>query len=154
MSTNRSKSRKKSPWDDLSDITVIQEYLQMHYVARYEQRHPKIKDSGEAELINSFQPNKCPFCETTDFIKIGFDANGIRRYKCKCGKTFKATTGTIFDSRRIPICEWIEYCLNIFRYVSLNADSWNNRNAMSTSKYWLEKLFLTLENSQNALVLS
>ena len=25
---------------------------------------------------------------------------------------------------------------------------------MSTSKYWLEKLFLTLENSQNALVLS
>ena len=68
MSTNRSKSRKKSPWDDLSDITVIQEYLQMHYVARYEQRHPKIKDSGEAELINSFQPNKCPFCETTDFI--------------------------------------------------------------------------------------
>ena len=91
MSTNRSKSRKKSPWDDLSDITVIQEYLQMHYVARYEQRHPKIKDSGEAELINSFQPNKCPFCETTDFIKIGFDANGIRRYKCKCGKTFKPT---------------------------------------------------------------
>ena len=154
MSTNRSKSRKKTPWDDLSDITVIQEYLQMHYVARYEQRHPKIKDSGEAELINSFQPNKCPFCETTDFIKIGFDANGIRRYKCKCGKTFKPTTGTIFDSRRIPICEWIEYCLNIFRYVSLNADSWNNRNAMSTSKYWLEKLFLTLENSQNALVLS
>ena len=75
----------------------------MHYVARYEQRHPKIKDSGEAELINSFQPNKCPFCETTDFIKIGFDANGIRRYKCKCGKTFKPTTGTIFDSRRIPM---------------------------------------------------
>jgi len=44
--------------------------------------------------------------------------------------------------------------LNIFRYVSLNADSWNNRNAISTSKYWLEKLFLTLENSQNNVVLS
>lgn len=47
-----------------------------------------------------------------------------------------------------------EYCLYIFRYVSLNADSWNNRNAISTSKYWLEKLFLTLENSQNDIVLS
>lgn len=69
-------------------------------------------------------------------------------------KTFKPTTGTIFDSRRIPICEWIEYCLNIFRYVSLNADSWNNRNAISASKYWLEKLFLTLENSQNNVILS
>ena len=69
MSTNRSKSRKKSPWDDLSDITVIQEYLQMHYVARYEQRHPKIKDSGEAELINSFQPNKCPFAKQRTLLK-------------------------------------------------------------------------------------
>lgn len=45
-------------------------------------------------------------------------------------------------------------CLNIFRYISLNADSWNNRNAISTSKYWLEKLFLTLENSQKSIVLS
>ena len=44
--------------------------------------------------------------------------------------------------------------MNIFRYVSLNADSWNNRNAISTSKYWLEKLFFTLENSQNNVVLS
>lgn len=44
--------------------------------------------------------------------------------------------------------------MNIFRYVSLNADSWNNRNAISTSKYWLEKLFLTLENSQNNVILS
>jgi hypothetical protein len=66
----------------------------------------------------------------------------------------KPTTGKIFDSRKIGICEWIEYCLNIFRYVSLNADSWNNRNAISTSKYWLEKLFLTLENSQSNVVLS
>ena len=36
----------------------------------------------------------------------------------------------------------------------MNADSWNNRNAISTSKYWLEKLFLILENSQNDVVLS
>ena len=36
----------------------------------------------------------------------------------------------------------------------MNADSWNNRNVISTSKYWLEKLFLTLENSQKDVVLS
>ena len=47
----------------------------------------------------------------------------------------------------------MEYCHNIFRYVSLNADSWNNRNAFSTSKYWLETLFLTLEGSQDNIVL-
>lgn len=152
--SNRSKSRRRTPWDDTEELTVTQEFLQMHYVARYEQRHSKIKDSGEAALINSYEPMLCPYCGSDEFVKIGFDSNGICRYKCSCGKTFKPTTGTILDSRRIPICEWIEYCLNIFRYVSLNADSWNNRNAISTSKYWLEKLFLTLENLQNSVVLS
>lgn len=126
----------------------------MHYVARYEERHPSIKDSGEAEMINSYVPTSCPYCESNQFIRKGYNSNGIVRYRCSCGKTFKPTTGTIFESRKIPVSEWIEYCLNIFRYISLNADSWNNRNAISTSKYWLEKVFLTLENTQNDVVLS
>ena len=151
---NRSKSRKRTPWDNQSKITPTQEYLQMHYVARYEERHPKLADAGEADMINSYRPSKCPYCGTNKFVSKGYDSIGIKRYKCSCGKYFKPTTGTIFDSRKIPICEWIEYCLNIFRYISLNADSWNNRNAMSTSKYWLEKLFLTLEQTQNNVVLS
>lgn len=125
----------------------------MHYVARYEERHPSIKESGEADMLNSYIPKNCPYCSYERFIRKGYDSNGIIRYRCLCGKTFKPTTGTIFDSRKIPVCEWIEYCLNIFRYISLNADSWNNRNAISTSKYWLEKLFLTLENTQNDVVL-
>ena len=152
--SNRSKSRKKTPWDDIPELTDTQEFLQMHYVRRYEERHLKLIDTSEAKMINSYIPTVCPFCQSQQFKKTGFDPNGIQRYKCRCGNSFKPTTGTIFDSRRLGICEWIEYCLNIFRYVSLNADSWNNRNAISTSKYWLEKLFLTLENSQNNVVLS
>ena len=30
----------------------------MHYVARYEARHPKLKDDCEAEMINSYAPTK------------------------------------------------------------------------------------------------
>ena len=149
---NRSKSRKRTPWDN-TERTQTQEYIQMHYVARYDDRHPKLKDDSEADMINSYVPKKCPYCASENYVQKGFDSIGIKRYRCECGKYFKPTTGTIFDSRKIPISEWIEYCLNIFRYVSLNADSWNNRNAISTSKYWLEKLFLTLENTQNSVVL-
>ena len=151
---NRNRSRKSTPWDNNETKTRTQEFLQMHYVARYEERHPSIKDSGEADMINSYIPSVCPYCESDSFIRKGFDPNGIIRYRCSCGRTFKPTTGTIFDSRKIPVSEWIEYCLNIFRYISLNADSWNNRNALSTSKYWLEKLFLTLDNTQKNIVLS
>ena len=126
----------------------------MHYQTRYAERHQPIDATGEAEMINYFKPEICPYCGLDSFIKYGRDNNGIDRFKCSCGKFFKPTTGTIFESRRIGVCEWIEYCLNIFRYVSLNADSWNNRNAISTSKYWLEKLFLTLENTQDDIMLS
>lgn len=48
----------------------------------------------------------------------------------------------------------MEYCLNLFRYVSINADSWNNKNAFSTSQYWLNKLFLTLDDYQQNIILS
>lgn len=151
---NRSKSRRTTPWDDSPRPTPVQRFIKVHYQTRYEERHQPLDETGEAEMINSFEPKHCPFCQSESFIKYGHDRNGINRYKCVCGKSFKPTTGTIFDSRKIGICEWIEYCLNIFRYVSLNADSWNNRNDISTSKYWLEKLFLTLENSQSNVVLS
>lgn len=151
---NRSKSRRTTPWDDSPRPTPVQRFIKVHYQTRYEERHQPLDETGEAEMINSFEPKHCPFCQSESFIKYGHDRNGINRYKCVCGKSFKPTTGTIFDSRKIGICEWIEYCLNIFRYVSLNADSWNNRNAISTSKYWLKKLFLTLENSQSNVVLS
>ncbi len=44
--------------------------------------------------------------------------------------------------------------MNLFRYLSINADSWNNKNAFSTSRYWLSKLFLTLNDYQQGIILS
>lgn len=150
----RHKSRKRTPWDNYFNLSPVQSFIKMQYVTRFEERHPVLANSKEeASMVNSFSPQRCPFCGSQSFTKFGFDSNGIQRYKCECGQRFRPTTGTIFDSRKIPISEWIEYCLNIFRYISLNADSWNNRNSISTSKYWLEKLFLVLENYQQMIVL-
>lgn len=44
--------------------------------------------------------------------------------------------------------------MNVFRNVTVNADSWNNKNAFETSRYWLEKLFLLLDSYQDGIVLS
>ena len=35
MMKNRSKSRKRTPWDNQSKITPTQEYLQMHFAIVY-----------------------------------------------------------------------------------------------------------------------
>ena len=151
---NREKSRRKTPWDGESDLTTTQEFLKRHYTALYADRHRAVGDSGEAEMINSYVPVKCPFCASEKFKKSGYTKSGIQRYMCGCGKTFLPTTGTIFDEHRISISEWMEYCLNLFRHVSITVDSWNNKNAFATSRYWLQKLFLTLENVQNSIVLA
>jgi transposase-like protein len=135
-------------------LTATQKFLQTHYNDHYKARHPKLRETGEAEMINSHMPPQCPYCGSERFIKRGLTANGIQRYGCSCGQRFLPTTHTIFDGHKISVSEWMEYCLNLFRYVSINADSWNNKNAFTTSQYWLRKLFLTLEDYQRGIVLS
>ena len=152
---SKNKSRKSTPWEEKVELTATQEFLKRHYDLYYADRHRKLGDSGEAAMINSYIPVKCPFCTAEKFKKSGYSKNGVQRYMCgECGKTFLPTTGTIFDEHRISISEWTEYCLNLFRHVSITADSWNNKNAFRTSRYWLAKVFLTLEGVQNNIVLS
>jgi hypothetical protein len=123
-------------------------------MTHYADHHRAVGDSGETDMINSYTPLKCPFCASKKFTKTGHTKSGIQRYMCGCGKTFLPTTGTIFDDHKISISEWMEYCLNLFRHVSITADSWNNKNAFTTSRYWLQKLFMTLEGIQNDVILS
>jgi len=150
----RAESRKRTPWDGVTDLTPTQEFLREHYVVHYADRHRPLDESGEAGMINSYIPKKCPLCASERFRKTGYTKNGVQRYMCgMCGKTFLPTTGTIFDEHRISISARMEYCLNLFRHVSITADSWNNKNAFITSRYWLQKLFLTLETVQNSIVL-
>jgi len=150
----RVESRKRTPWDGVTDLTETQEFLRQHYAAHYAERHRTLSESGEADMINSYIPAKCPFCASEKFKKSGRTQSSVQRYMCGCGKTFLPTTGTIFDEHRVSISEWMEYCLNLFRHVSITADSWNNKNAFTTSRYWLQKLFLTLESAQDSVVLT
>ena len=156
-SSDRSKSRRKTPWDTLEELTPTQDFISKKHEEHYMQRHPRLDETGEVELINSFRPKECPYCKEAKFQKYGHTRIGVQRYKCsnvECHQTFLPTTGTIFDEHKISISEWIEYCVNIFRHVTVNADSWNNKNAFDTSRYWLEKIFLLLDDYQNGIILS
>ena len=155
--SDRYKSRLKTPWDSEDELTASQSFISRHYKEHYMQRHPKLEATGEVELINSYVPEKCPYCGSSSFQKYGHTRIGVQRYKCtdvECHQTFLPTTGTIFDEHRISISEWIEYCMNIFRNVTITADSWNNKNAFTTSRYWLEKLFLLLDGYQDDIIVS
>lgn len=108
----------------------------------------------EIELLNSLEVHSCPFCQSSDIVKDGYQNDGTRRYRCKsCGRRFSPLTGTLLDSHKIPFAEWIEFCIHLFQFQSLNMSSIDNRNAYSTGRYWLKKIFLCIEKYQDAIIL-
>ena len=151
-STDRDKSRRAIPRKNEKAMTPAQSFIATHYLEHYEQRHPALSSTGEVELINTYVPQRCPYCGCEKLSKHGHTRIGVQRYKCskpERSQAFLPTTGTIFDEHRISISEWIEYCLNLFRNVSVNADSWNNKNAFSTSRYWMEKPYPRFVSGQD-----
>lgn len=106
-------------------------------------------------MINSYVPKECPYCSSIIFYKYGRTKNLIDRYKCsQCQRTFNPLTNTIFQDRKLSIVEWIEYLRNLIQYLSINTTSWNNKNAFTTSRYWLEKVFILLNDYQTNIILS
>lgn len=147
-------SVRKLPWEDKKDKTkiefLISSTMEEWYIAKH--RKPSVE---EIELINSIQPLICHHCHSKDFIKYGKYRNGIIKYKCKsCNSVFNNLTNTIFDSHKIPISEWFEFLLHLFEFHSIKSSSRDNKNANSTGKYWLTKIFEVLKNYQKNIVLS
>lgn len=151
----RNTSRLATPWDNQVDISPLQGFIQSRYQEAYFDRHPEIANSKEVELLNSYSIENCKHCNSSNIKKSGYTKIGLRRYKCKdCNRTFSIITNTIFENRKISISEWIEFCLDVFRYESLSVTSKTNKNASTTTKYWLKKLFMLLEDYQTNIILS
>lgn len=120
----------------------------------YEAKHgsPTVK---EILLINALEIPDCPWCGSSDFIRYGMTHSGIRRYLCRdCRRTFVPLTQTLFDSKRIPMSEWMEYLFHLMEFHSLVTSARDNRNARSTGKYWLLKLFDLLDGYQDSIAVS
>ena len=100
------KSRRKTPWDEKTELTPTQEFPRTHYKEHYEARHPKLSTTGEAEMINSFIPVRCLYCSSDRFNKRGLTANGIQRYRCPCGQTFKLLTLFLTDAKYQSASGW------------------------------------------------
>lgn len=132
--------------DDLMISTISEWYNSKH-------GEPSKK---EIKFINHIKITDCPYCGSKEIIKDGFSkTTGLAIRKCKnCGRKFNPLTGTIFDSRKIPLSEWIEYLMHLFQFHSIRTASFDNRNADKTGFYWISKIFLVLDDFQSGIVFS
>lgn len=105
-------------------------------------------------FVNSLNITKCPYCDGTHFKKDRHRKDGIQKYFCKeCNRSFNPLSNTIFDSKKIPISEWIEYLLHLFEFHSIKTSATDNRNSNTTGQYWLIKVFEVLKGIQDDVVL-
>lgn len=147
------RSLRKLEWDKYHDISDSQKLISHTIHEWYDAKHPEFS-ADEIKFLNDRNIESCPHCGSTNFIKYGFYKNGMRCYLCHdCGHKFSPITNTIFDDRKIPISEWIEYLLYLFEFHSINSSARDNRNTESTGRYWLKKVFFVLNGIQDNIVL-
>lgn len=149
---NFDTSLRRLPWSDNQNQTKVQSMISATVNEWYEAKHRRTSIE-ELEFINSIVPIRCHHCPSKSFIKYGY-RNGLKVYKCKeCGRKFTNLTNTIFDSKKVPITEWIEFLLHLFEFHSIKTSSRDNRNSSSTGNYWLKKVFKILKNIQKDVIL-
>ena len=141
-------------WDESDHKTRSQKLISSTVHEWYDAKH-RISGKEEIELINSINVSCCPHCGSLDFVFNGHYRNGVRRFLCRdCRRSFNPLTNTIFDSKKIPISERIEYLIHLFEFHSINTSARDNRNASSTGKYWLYEIFEVLKHYQDDIILS
>lgn len=151
---SRFSSRRRTPWDD-SETDEVQKLIQKRFKEDYRTKHLKLSETEENKVFNSMPITICRRCGKGNIKKNGFDKKGLQRYYCKdCKRDFVPTTNTIFENHKISLTEWIDFLYDLFNYGSTSLVSKINKNSISTTNYWLDKVFLVLQNYQNNIKLS
>ena len=139
------EGRTLSPAQEMVDSTLREWFAEKHRALTPE----------EASMLNSVEIRGRPHCGSARFVRDGRRADGVQKYLCRsCGKRFNPLTGTVLDSHKIPISEWLEYLLHLFEFHSVVTSARDNGNAHSTGVYWLCKVFSVLGGCQDGVVLS
>ena len=135
------------------DKSLSESLIESTALEWYEAKHRKAS-LEEISFINSIKIISCPYCNGTINRNGHRKIDGLQTYLCRtCHKKFNPLTGTVFDSHRIPISEWIEYLIHLFEFHSVKSSSFDNRNVSTTGRYWLIKVFEVLKNIQKDVLL-
>ena len=150
-------SASSTPWDGVPDsgLTPAQLAVRDGHRSVYDFRHRPLSETGDAAFFNGYERDRCPRCGGGRIQRWGHEAGGVRRWRCaSCGRTFTPATGTIFEDRKLPVADWVEFLGQAFGFESLEAMTREDRRSGTTVAWWMTKLFAVLEGVQDGVVLS
>ena len=113
MNNKQKKALKAKFSDGLGSSGMMVSTLSEWYDAKH--RPPS---ADEVAFINSIPVGSCPRCGSENVRRDGRSKKtGLIVRECKdCGKKFGPLAGTVFDSRKIPLSEWIEFLVHLFQF--------------------------------------
>lgn len=148
------ESIRHTPWDDLIDLTPLQSFIKEKYINNFYIKHMPLTETTDSNLLNSYNIDICKHCSSTKIKKNGYYKNKIRKYYSNdCNKCFDILTNTIFQDHKLPLSEWIAFCLELFGHTSYKLIFEIEKKSVTTVKYWTDKLFLLLLDYQNNIIL-
>ena len=149
------KRQKEALRGKFSDALLPTDLMVSTISEWYDARHRK-PSKEEVGFIISIVIEECPFCGSKEIRRDGFNKkNGLAIWECKtCGRKFNPLAGTIFDSRKIPFSEWIEFLVHLLQFHSVRTTVFDNRNAVTMGIYRLSKVFLVVDDIQSDIVFS
>lgn len=154
MKNKKYISNQVAPWDGNSTITPLECFIMTKYKSDYAYKHKFLSESTDIVLLNSYKLTKCKFCNSDNIKANGHYKSGIKRYYCNnCNKSFNVLTKTILDDHKLPISEWISFCLQLFNYSSIQLLSRTDKKSPTTINLWLHKVFYLLKHYQDKIVL-
>lgn len=114
------------PWSKKDDLTEIEKLLLSTNEKWYIAKHSS--NINEINFLNNIKIDRCRKCGSPNIVKNGFYKSKLQKFHCKvCGKNFSPITNTIFDSRKIPISEWLEYIIHLLEFHSVKSSSRDNK---------------------------
>ena len=133
--------------DDEITKQIIEE-LKLEYDLNHEHDFKLIENN-----LTQGRELKCPKCGSRNYVHNGFTKNGTRRYKCKCGKVFSASTNSLFLASKVNLKAWFSFIEGIISETSIQAACLKAKISLPTGYYWIKKIFSVLNNFQDLIIL-
>ena len=142
-----------------SHLEASEDFFEVQILERIQEDYKKYHNTNFPLIESLLQSNDCPLvcpkCRSTKVIKHGKSKNGTQRFTCKlCGKTFNCANNSLFFASKVNIKAWLTFLECLLSGTSTVVACISAKISQVTGALWLNKIFLTLREYQNTIVLS
>lgn len=70
--------RRKTPWDAYAQLNPLEEFIKSNYLDSFYYKHPKLFETNETILLNTYVLKQCKLCNSHHIKKEDIHPMGFR----------------------------------------------------------------------------